>query len=251
MILEDIEFFAHGIYNGENTNLIVSNFGYAMYPKGHRKAGEIVKTRIIQNHYFVRGHVSGKRKYFSLGKLVLETFVDIPEKYKKLGLTTRDLEADHVDANHKEDNSLTNLQWLTPRENKEKAKLNNEIPKGVNKPNTDVTIKQIKKVCKELERNRFTMKKIANLAGVSMDCVYGIRIHRTFRDISKKYSIDNYNIQPGRKWEQEKIHEVCRLLESEKYTYKEIAEMTGVSKSLVNNIYGKHRWRSISQYYDF
>lgn len=80
--------------------------------------------------------------------------------------------------------------------------------------------------------------------------IYSIRNGETWNDISKNYKFPPTNIYGGRVHSDEKIHEICRLLESG-YSQKEIEHMTGVKCQYVSNIrQGKVR-RNISKKYDF
>ena len=56
---------------------------------------------------------------------------------------------------------------------------------------------------------------------------------------------------PANKYPKNKIIEVCELLQSGKYTCKEIASITGVHPEIIGHISRKERWQKISENYDF
>lgn len=238
-------------YRGEETDAFISNMGNVRFKDSEYAKKHDVPIRIINRHYYARIHILGKRVYASIGRLVAIAFIPIPKRYLDNGLTEDDLEADHIRADRKFDNSIDNIQWLTPYENKEKAKRNNEHVYCEDRPNTTITNKQIKKVCKMLEENIHTIQTISSLTSVPKDTIYHIRKHDIWTKISDNYDIDNYTVVTGRKYSQERIHSVCKLLEEGIKTHEEISLETGVNKSLISNIKNRHRWRSISRFYNF
>lgn len=73
--------------------------------------GKILKTYTINSGYeCVKFAVNGTRKSFLVHRLVLETFNPNDDIYKK--------EVNHIDEN-KHNNYLSNLEWVTSRENKQ------------------------------------------------------------------------------------------------------------------------------------
>ena len=238
-------------YRGQETDALISNMGNVRFKDPEYAKKHNVPIRVINRHYFARIHINNKRVYASIGRLVAIAFVPIPKRYLDCGLTEDDLEADHVHADRKDDNSVNNIQWLTPYENKEKAAKNNEHVYCGDRPNTNITNKQVKKVCKMLEENIHTIQTISALTSVPKDTIYHIRQHDIWTKISDNYDIDNYTVVTGRKYSQERIHAVCKLLEQGTMTLKEIEQETGVTSSLISNIRNKYRWRSISRFYNF
>ena len=231
------------------TDALISNFGNIMFRDELYRSKYKVPIVKQNRHYYARIHVNGKRHNVLISRLVAKAFIPIPQKYIDLGLTEDDLEVDHIDANHKEDNSINNLQWLTPYENKMKAKVNKEHVYCEDRPNTIITNKQVKKVCEFLQENKKTIYEISVITGVPTDTIYHIKRHDIWTEISDMYDIDNYSVISGRSNTQESIHHVCKLLQ-DKIPRKEISEITGVGISLIHNIGSKQRWTSISKYYN-
>ena len=229
--------------------MFISSLGNLRYDKNnsHKK----IQHRIIKRHHCTRVNLlsNNKRVNVVISRMVAIMFVPIPERYLERGLSYKDLEADHIDASDKADNSVFNLQWLTPQENKLKAKLMKEHPQGEDRPNATITNKQVENVCKYLQENKHTVDDIYKKTGVPTDTIYHIKSGKIWIEISSKYDIKNYTVIKGRCNSQQKIHKICKLLE-EGYSCKEISKMIKCSYSLINNIKNKHRWTSISKYYN-
>lgn len=62
-------------------------------------------------YYFVGLFKNGKRKYFAIHRLVAQAFVKNPNNYTQV---------DHLDGN-KLNNNVENLEWVTPKENTNRA----------------------------------------------------------------------------------------------------------------------------------
>ena len=94
----------------------VSNYGRV---KNNRN--KILKTYTINSGYeCIKFTVNGIRKSFLIHRLVLETFKPNDDMYKK--------EVNHIDEN-KHNNCLSNLEWVTSKENKQHG-FENELYKG-------------------------------------------------------------------------------------------------------------------------
>lgn len=109
----------------------------------------------------------GSRLYY-VARLVLPTFGSLP--------ANGSMEADHVDGNPLH-GCIANLQWLTPRKNKEKTN------RGTNNPNARLSDEEVL----ELWANRYgetTAKGWAVRLGVSVPLVYGIWKGRGWRHLT-------------------------------------------------------------------
>lgn len=115
------------------------------------------------------------------------------------------------------------------------------------------TEEQIRKVCELLSEDKLPQQKIADIAGVSKAAVAGIKSRSIWTNISKDYNIPYTNCKRNKYislYTDEQIHQVCKLLEEQKYSYVQIAEMTGVSYSVVTNVKYRTSWRTISSQYN-
>ena len=64
--------------------------------------------------------------------------------------------------------------------------------------------------------------------------------------IKARYGEDN----PANRYSEEKIHQVCHLLEEGKLSYREISKVTGVGITTIYDIRKRGKWKQISSLYD-
>lgn len=94
-----------GLYEVSNTGLIKSL---------HCGKEKILKQVIRSNnypYYFIGLLKNGERKYFAVHRLVAQAFISNPNNYEQV---------DHLDGN-KLNNNVDNLEWVTPKENTNRA----------------------------------------------------------------------------------------------------------------------------------
>lgn len=78
-----------------------------------KKTGEAITPEVHTKGYLrVYLYDKGKRKHYKVHRLVAETFIPNPEGKPHVN---------HIDGNN-QNNSVSNLEWVTDAENKEKAK---------------------------------------------------------------------------------------------------------------------------------
>lgn len=203
--------------------------------------------------------MDGKSYKYIVSRLVAMYYIPIPKRYLKRGYSMKDLEVNHKDCN-KLNNYYKNLEWCTTKENvlhAEKHNLRHHFS-GESHPMSKHKEKDIRKVCKLLVKNELTIKQISEKTGVSFSTVYGIYAGTDWTSISKDYDFSHYNVKsdrrtncPLKKYNESKIREVCRLIESGDYTMKEIERITGVSNGLIQSIKYKRLYTDISKDYTF
>lgn len=94
-----------GLYEISNTGLVKSL---------HWGKEKILKNVIRSNnyqYYFVGLLKDKNRKYFAVHRLVAQAFIKNPNNYEQI---------DHIDGN-KLNNNVDNLEWVTPKENTQRA----------------------------------------------------------------------------------------------------------------------------------
>ena len=158
-----------------------------------------------------------KKKYTkicSVSRLVAINFIPIPRKYKKDGLSYDDLEVDHLrdgdDDNHR-DNSIYNLQWITRKENVQKAKeaglYNKDYLKGIKRLGTGMRGSDnheshyneqiIRDICEDLVENKLIIKDIAKKNNVPRTLVEDVKKGRAWPHVSCEYDFSGYDMIEG------------------------------------------------------
>lgn len=150
----------------------------------------------------------------------------------------------------KNDNHEWNLEWCTQSENTihaYKMGLSKQI-RGECGNRNKYKEKEIIKVCKLLENNT-PLSVITEMTKVSKRTVYHILNKDTWTHISDDYDLSKYNNGKSHDYTN-KIHNVCKLLVSNKYTLQEISDMTGITYAMVKNILNKKAYKYISDQYN-
>lgn len=125
----------------------------------------------------------GSRKVFSVHRLVLETFEPNPN--------SANLQVNHKDGN-KTNNSLSNLEWVTCKENIDHAYnlgLYSNIGDNNNGKHTLAT-PQVLEIIPLLLEHKMTIQEIANKYGVSKHAIECIKYKKTWKHLTQ--SIDFY-----------------------------------------------------------
>ena len=202
---------------------------------------KVFKTKT--GYLYVKLWINNKNKAEFIHRAVAKAYIPNPENKP---------EVNHKDG-IKTNNCVDNLEWVTSKENKIHARKYglSKFSKGEDNGKSIYTNKQIEKVCKLLESNKYTVKEISEKTDVSTDTIYSIRTKNIWSEISKKYNIPKVQKISNTVYTNKQIEKVCKLLESNKYTVKEISEKTDVKKSTVNDILHKRRWQHISDNYKF
>lgn len=177
-IFKDIEGY-EGKYQISNLGNVKAFYKYEN--KKYKPHSKILKQKIKKNGYVEIGlSKDNKTKYFTIHRLVAKTF--IPNQENKP-------EVNHIDGN-KQNNCVTNLEWVTSRENQKHA-----FKLGLQKPNGKENYKYIKpfvekskiKVCQydlnnnyiqtfgSIEDAKRYLKEIYNITGHVWECTVGKR----------------------------------------------------------------------------
>lgn len=128
---------------------------------------------------------------------------------------------------------------------------------GENNCNNKYTEEQIHDVCELIEASRDnTSRKISDITGVSIDTIDKIRTGRMWKEISVFYEFPVSSIRyhgedhQNSKFNDNQIHQVCKLLEDPFNSLVAIAKFTGVSAYVVHKISKGKMWTHISRCYN-
>lgn len=235
-------------YEGKPTRYIITNFGWVINTDTNK-----IQSPFTSNRGYLRVCLSfnGTRKKYSIHRLVAKYFIPNPYNYP---------EVNHKDGN-KYNNSVTNLEWCTAKENVVHSYDTYLNHSGESNKMSTITNKQCREICKYLEQNELTMSEIARKVGTNRKVVSHIRHRESWTRISKDYNIDNYNVKDKKiirgethssaKIKNKDVKKVCKMIEKGKHTLREISEKTGVHYQTVRNIYYRTSWKEISKDYDF
>lgn len=159
-------------------NYEVSEEGFVVNLKtGRILKPDIVKKRknsIDSEYRRVTLCENNKPQKFALHRLVALYFVDGYEE---------GLEVNHKDGN-RGNNHFSNLEWVTPSQNKEHALVNNLLPKGVFHGNAKYTEQDVKNVL-EYSSQGISRKDTATMCGVTLSFVKDVRNGRAWKHISR------------------------------------------------------------------
>lgn len=226
-------------YNSCKTHYSVSSTGRVR----NDTTGYILNLSTDVNGYKrVSLSIEGKSVPFILSRLVATVYLPNPNNFP---------EVDHLNAD-KNNNSVSNLEWVSSEENKRRARENNLYISrpGELSPVTSYSNKMIENVCKLMSTTKIPLDDISKESGVSVNVLNKIRLGYRWKEVSDGYDFSEYNryIQsqntikhlglnnPNGKYSDEEITHVCKLLEENEMCLNEISKITGIPKNTVIDI---------------
>lgn len=222
---------------------------YFISSKGRvMRNGRIFKIRVGDNGYCL---MSISKRHMSVHRLVAIAFIKVPKRLTKQGYTISDLEVNHIDGN-KWHNTVSNLEWVTPKENMKHARdtgLNSGIM-GENSHLAKMTNKTAIKCCELLQKGWRT-GDIAKKLKVSKKSVQHIKSGECWKELSKNYIFPRLLDSIPYKIPDETIHNICKELEKKKYSDSVIAKKFNANREYVRDIRNHKLNIRISKYYNF
>ena len=191
----------HFIYNGEPTPYIVYKDGKVFSEKSRKfltpwknKAGYLYLNLFFRN-------ISIRK---SVHCIVAETFIPNPENKPQVN---------HKDGN-KENNDVSNLEWVTQSENNLHAIKNNlRHPVSGSKVHfSKYTEDQVRMACKLIEENKTPLTMIEASTGIPVKTLGEIRNRKIWKEISKNYIFPDNFIISSKAMEYSIKVKVCKLL---------------------------------------
>ncbi len=156
-------------------------------------------------------------------------------------------QVNHKDSNRK-NNNISNLEWVTAKENSIHASNYGFLNKGVDNPNNVYKPEQIKEVCRLLEQG-VNLPSIVKLTGVSKNCIFSVKSRECWLDISKKYSIPAVK----NKMSTDTAHKICKLLQEGKSTTQvaSLLKDLGVTRGIALHIKNRKTFKQVSKDYNW
>lgn len=179
----------------------------------------------------------GKTYKRKVHRLVAQTFIPNPENKR---------EVNHIDGN-KLNNHVSNLEWVTSKENKTHA-WDNGLYTSIGENHHDAlhTEDFIREICKLIE-DGWRNKDIAETLGLHKDFVADIRTGRRWKSVSMQYNI---SFSRKERLSKEKVIMVAELLEKG-LPYTVICSETGASKHQVKRIHNRENHSKLTENYKF
>lgn len=240
--------------NGEKSDYAISNHGEIL----DRKTNTYVKQHIDRTKKvrYIRVTLRHKKESyaFSVHRLVATYFLKPKKHHKNKNLTIDQLYPNHKDGvkNH---NAAFNLEWVTSKENSDHAWETglNDAYKGENSHLAKMTEKEAKQIISLIMESKTNkeIKEIMNTESVTLKSIQHIRAKECWKYLTKDLKFPKLLDATPYSIPDEKVHEICKLLEEKKYKDTEIGKMMGVNRELVRDIRNHRRRTSISMYYDF
>lgn len=109
----------------------------------------------------------------------------------------------------------------------------------------------VRRICEMLQEGKLSLKEIMIENKVSISVVKGIYSRSTYQDISAPYDFSSANVGKMSKTSPGTVHKICALLQEGNMTRKEIAMVTNTSLSIIDHIYARRTYKSISREYNF
>ena len=184
-------------------------------------------------------------------RIICAIFIPIPEEFKKLGLKQIHLMPNHKDGDPT-NNTLDNLEWATPKTNTVHAFETGlaHASMGEDSYLAKITEKQAIRICELLQEGK-SFKEVADEVGCSKKTVIHIKAGECWKHISKNYNFPKNDAKKPNSIPVETIHEICKMIETKKYSDREIAEKFDTKREYVRDIRNHKRRNDISKNYNF
>lgn len=201
--------------------------------------GTVLKQKMSRCGYkSVTLQNAGTRVYPSVHRLVAKAFIpnqkDLPQ-------------VNHIDGN-KENNTVSNLEWVTASENINHAFSIGLKPRGEGSPLTDLDEKVIHKVCEMLSEGYLNTEVVKTL-GVTRDVVSKIKTGQSWKHITSLYPIP----RKSRGLPENVVIRICELLQAGKTAQEVLDEMIEPDLTLakIYSIRKRQYYTKISKNYNW
>ena len=165
--------------DGKLTNYEVNEYGDVR----NTRNCHITKPRIKTGYLCTNISINGKQRMIRTHRLVAQAFK--PMRYKDQDFVN------HIDGD-KLNNHISNLEWVTPKENIDHARETGLMSLGEQRSNSKYSEKLIRKICKDIEKNKLTINEIAKKHNVPRSLLYNIYFGDLWNSVKKDYNLDNH-----------------------------------------------------------
>lgn len=236
----------------------ISNYGRVY----NDRIKNIAKLNLKESGYVHIGLQTIYDTRITIGIHRLEMYVFSPYGYDNY---------DNLFVNHingiKNNNYIENLEWCTPSENIIHAfKTGLKLPKiGEENPSAILSNLQVHEICKLLEDENILYKDICKQLKIdtthnNLSIISDIKNKKVWTHISSLYNISNKRKNLGEaqynsKLTEIQVHQICKLLQENKYSYKEICNIINIepthnNTNTITEIKMGRSWRHISKEYN-
>lgn len=226
--------------NNEYTDLVVYKSG-AIF---NLKSGKFVVPHANPAGYmYISYYWKKKKKMFAVHRLVAQKYIPNPENKPQVN---------HKDGN-KKNNAVTNLEWVTPKENNIHAYSTglHKAPSGENVHFAKYSAKMVKLACEKMAEDKISLYEIERLTGIPHKTLCDIRKGNIWKDISRNYKFpDNHVIASRIGLDYETNKKIKELVWSGKKN-NEIYEIIGLEKknkrltNMMNGVRYAHMRKSL------
>jgi hypothetical protein len=155
---------------------------YSYYKQGFMKIlYNTYKFRKSDGYQKVKICIPNKKaRRMSVHRLVAMSFIPNPNNLPQVN---------HINGN-KKDNRVSNLEWVSARDNTLHAithNLRSNMPGGVNCPNSKYPESVIRRICELISEHKYNAKEIAQMTSTNRRLVSSIANKCTWIDISSEY----------------------------------------------------------------
>ena len=204
------------------------------------KTGKVFKQSDNEFGYMnvsVPSGEKGKTVKRKVHRLVAQTYIPNPENKR---------EVNHIDGD-KTNNHVSNLEWVTSKENKTHA-WKSGLYTSIGEKHHDAIFTEefIREICKMMQ-DGWRNKDIAEETGLHKDFISDLRTGRIWKSVSCEYNISFLRKE---RLSKEKVIMVAELLEKG-LDQKTICEETGASKQQVSRILSRECHSKLTMNYKF
>ena len=170
--------------------------------------------------------------------MIAEAFIPNPENKPYVN---------HIDGD-KHNNNVTNLEWVTPKENSKHAFETGLIGSGANSHKAELTSFQVHAICKMLMQG-YRVKDIKEKFNISQSVVSSIKNKTRYKEISRLYEFP----KKSRCLSIETVRWICSMIELGKTNREISASYTGnkLYKGAIDMIRSKRAYVDISKDFNF